>query len=123
MHPFAAVLVLGALLAAPAAVQFARSESPIPLAALQLAYHDSLDAWVFVDRWAVPYHRMFVLLCVGPVTTSLRCASRHVPRAEVRFSARASRAALRRTRHDLVEVRFLARASLCRRTPCACRPR
>jgi hypothetical protein len=58
------------LLGVPARAQFAPSVNPIPLAALQISYRSLLNAWEFVDRFAMPYERTVVLLCAAPAASA-----------------------------------------------------
>jgi len=57
-------------LVAPASSLFPPSVNPIPLAALQITYKSVRNAWEFVDRYAMPYERMVVLLCAAPASSA-----------------------------------------------------
>ena len=61
----------------PASAQFAVSVNPIPLAALHISYQSALNEWEFVDRFALPYDRMAVLLCAAPATSACDLADVH----------------------------------------------
>jgi len=71
------VLSVLALYTTPAASQFAVSTNPIPHAALDLMYKADRNQWLFVDKYAVPYERMLVQLCVGRNASACSLASVH----------------------------------------------
>ena len=75
--------VLGALCAIamaawPATTEFTASTNPIPYAALDMTYKADRNVWLFVDKFAVPYERMLVQLCVARDASSCSLASVHV---------------------------------------------
>ena len=71
------VLSVVALCTTPAASQFALSTNPIPHAALDLTYKADRNQWLFVDKYAVPYERMLVQLCVARNASGCSLASVH----------------------------------------------
>jgi len=56
--------VLSVMLRA-SAVQFVPVTNPIPLAALELTYKAARNEWLLVDRFAMPYERLLVKVCVA----------------------------------------------------------
>ena len=47
------------------AAQFLPATNPIPLAALELTYKAARNEWLLVDRFAMPYERLLVQVCVA----------------------------------------------------------
>jgi len=84
-----------AMLAWPATTQFTASTNPIPHATLDMTYKVDRNVWLFVDKYAVPYERMLVQLCVARDASSCSLASVHASDTCVSLGAQLSSPAWR----------------------------